>query len=116
MISKSSLDSAALQVNVNAVLDKMNPGAIDDVRKWLMETSATLADLPKLPEVDWSRMRSHLDFQETVRRRDILAPRLDTLHCRNCPSFQTHVRTTGTEGAYSCLISHHDRSMKPCIA
>jgi len=76
---------------VTAILDKAEPAAIQNAREWLLETWDTLAGSCTLPEVDWSRMRSHLDFQETLRRRDSLAPRLDGLHCRACDSFQSHV-------------------------
>ena len=46
---------------------------------------------PRLPEIDWSRMRA-LDFQDTLQSRNSLAQRLTDQVCLQCPDFATHVR------------------------
>jgi hypothetical protein len=59
--------------------------------QWLQDAWLHLATLETLPEVDWSRMRSHLDFQEALRARDMLCPRTYNMRCRSCPMFESHV-------------------------
>ena len=45
---------------------------------------------PRLPEIDWSRMRA-LEFQDTLQSRNVLAQRLSGRACLQCPDFATHV-------------------------
>ena len=54
----------------------------DVVREWL--------DLDKIPEVDWSRIRS-LDFQETLRERERQQKQTTDRHCFSCDLFEEHV-------------------------
>lgn len=45
---------------------------------------------PRLPEIDWSRIRA-LEFQDTLQLRNVLAQRLSDRTCLQCPDFATHV-------------------------
>lgn len=47
---------------------------------------------PRLPEIDWSRLRA-LEFQDTLQSRNDLAQRLNDRACLQCPNFTTHVRS-----------------------
>jgi len=44
---------------------------------------------PRLPEIDWSRIRA-LDFQDTLQSRNSLAQPLTDRVCLQCPDFATH--------------------------
>ncbi|KAF8726156.1 hypothetical protein AX14_008017 [Amanita brunnescens Koide BX004] len=44
---------------------------------------------PRLPEIDWSRLRA-LEFQDTLQSRNDLAQRLNDRVCLQCPNFTTH--------------------------
>jgi len=47
----------------------------------------------RIPEIDWSRVRT-LEFQETLARRDALAAKLGSLtqwQCLGCEEFKRHV-------------------------
>ncbi|CDO73133.1 hypothetical protein BN946_scf185007.g187 [Trametes cinnabarina] len=46
-----------------------------------------------IPEVDWSRLRA-LDFQELLRARNELVPRLSTFGCNSCSEFEEHYAFT----------------------
>jgi hypothetical protein len=54
----------------------------DVAREWL--------GLDKIPEVDWSRIRS-LDFQETLRERERLQKQTTDRRCFSCDLFEEHV-------------------------
>ncbi|KAI0673626.1 antiviral helicase [Trametes maxima] len=57
-------------------------GALKDVLNgWLK--------LDSIPEVDWSRLRA-LEFQELLRARNELVPRMNSFACTACPNFEQH--------------------------
>ena len=81
------------QVDVNAVLDKSDPEAIDSTLSALQEIYDSLKSGDTIPEVEWTRMRQ-LDFQEALKARSSLAGRLKTMSCRLCADFAEHVGQT----------------------
>lgn len=82
--------TSVYQVDVNAVLDKSNPEAIDSTLSSLKEMYDSLEKSDTLPEVEWTRMRQ-LDFQEALKARNNLADRLKSMSCKLCADFSEHV-------------------------
>lgn len=84
-------------MDVNAVLDKCNPEAIESTLSSIKEMYDSLKQSETLPEVEWTRMRQ-LDFQEALKARNNLAERLKSMSCRLCADFSEHVsRIMGLE-------------------
>lgn len=101
-VEKVRLSSGAYQlvlmtfpskVDVNAVLDKNNPEAINSTLSALQETYNSLKSGDTIPEVEWTRMRQ-LDFQEALKARNSLAGRLNSMSCQLCADFTEHVGQT----------------------
>jgi len=88
---RTSTDDGLGKIDTNGILDKRNQDAIEQAQQWLEGISEQLSLVESLPEVDWSRMRSNLDFQEALRKRDMLSHRTLDMQCRTCPSFTAHV-------------------------
>lgn len=65
-----------------------------------------------IPEVEWGRMRA-LEFQETIRARDVLMARSGHYQCIQCPDFKNHASAIIQEGlltlTYLLSVSH-----RPC--
>ncbi|KAF9055903.1 NUC185 domain-containing protein [Panaeolus papilionaceus] len=59
-----------------------------------------------IPEVEWGRMRA-LEFQETIRARDVLMARSGHYQCIQCPDFKNHARY---------LIVHAQKVLRTNIA
>jgi antiviral helicase SKI2 len=77
-------------VDVNAVLDKNNPEAIESTLSALQGMYESLKSGESIPEVEWTRMRQ-LDFQEALKARNSLADRLKSMSCQLCADFAEHV-------------------------
>lgn len=60
----------------------------------LQEVLGEWLQADSVPEVDWSKLRA-LEFQETLRARDALVPRLGQFACTSCPQFEEHVSYLG---------------------
>lgn len=90
--SISLLVDKVVKVNATNVLDKRMDDAIDETLQSLVDLHAQLLSLEEgsdLPEIDWTRMRS-LDFQEGLRNRNSLRPRIAKMECRLCGDFDEH--------------------------
>lgn len=85
------LNRTVPQLDVTGILDKNSQEACDKASTSLQEVKDQLLQSPTLPEVEWTRMRSSLDFQEMLRNRGALAARASTLQSRSCPEFESHV-------------------------
>jgi antiviral helicase SKI2 len=77
-------------VDVNAVLDKNKPEAIEATLSALQGMYESLKIGESIPEVEWTRMRQ-LDFQEALKARNSLADRLKSMSCQLCADFAEHV-------------------------
>ncbi|KAI5454433.1 Antiviral helicase ski2 [Naganishia albida] len=77
------------KVDVNAVLDKCNPEAIESTLSSIKKIYDSLKQSETLPEVEWTRMRQ-LDFQEALKARNNLAERLKSMSCSLCADFSEH--------------------------
>lgn len=88
--SLSLLVNRNIKVNVVDVLDKRNEEAINECVGGMIEMYTQLSAEEKLPEVDWSRIRS-IDFQESLRHRNNLSTRIPKLECTLCGDFEEHV-------------------------
>jgi antiviral helicase SKI2 len=88
------------KVDVNAVLDKSYPEAIDSTLASLKDIYDSLKQSETLPEVEWTRMRQ-LDFQEALKARNKLAERLQSMSCRLCADFAEHVSWITESAKYS---------------
>ncbi|GBE77514.1 Putative ATP-dependent RNA helicase [Sparassis crispa] len=64
----------------------------------------------RIPEVDWSRIRS-LDFQETLRSRNELAKRLPGYACILCEDFDDHYIVTHGEKVLLANIAELQRTL-----
>jgi hypothetical protein len=91
VLVRNSTDDGLGKIDTNGILDKRNQDAIERAEQWLEGIREQLSLVGDLPEVDWSRMRSNLDFQEALRKRDMLSRRTLDMQCRTCPSFTDHV-------------------------
>lgn len=77
-------------MDVNAVLDKNNPEAIEATLSALQGMYESLRSGESIPEVEWTRMRQ-LEFQEALKARNKLAERLKLMSCQLCADFAEHV-------------------------
>lgn len=66
---------------------------MNDAIRSLQQVLAEWLRAGSIPEADWSRLRA-LEFQELLRARNELVPRLDRFACVSCPSFEDHVSRT----------------------
>ena len=60
------------------------------VKSWMANSERSSGK--KVPEVDWRKMKA-LEFQETLRSREVLERTIRDRSCLLCPDFDTHVRS-----------------------
>ncbi|KAJ2987960.1 hypothetical protein NUW54_g9269 [Trametes sanguinea] len=71
------------------IVEKHRISYMNDAMRSLQGVLGEWLQQGSIPEVDWNRLRA-LDFQELLRTRNELVPRLNTFACISCPEFEEH--------------------------
>ncbi|KAI0778677.1 antiviral helicase [Trametes elegans] len=75
------------------LVDTPRISKMNNTIRMLQEVLGEWLQADSVPEVDWSKLRA-LEFQETLRARDALVPRLNQFACTSCPQFEEHYTYT----------------------
>lgn len=81
-----------MKVDAEMIVEKLRISYMRDAVQQLLTVVDEWCDGASkiVPEVDWSKMRL-LDFQESLRSRELLTKRLVDKSCTLCENFATHV-------------------------
>ncbi|EIW64030.1 antiviral helicase [Trametes versicolor FP-101664 SS1] len=87
--SIAMVTSRSIKVETEWIVEKHRISYMNDAIRSLQQVLAEWLRAGTIPEADWSRLRA-LEFQELLRARNELVPRLDRFACVSCPSFEDH--------------------------
>ncbi|KAI0639904.1 antiviral helicase [Trametes polyzona] len=87
--SIAMVTNRSIKVETEWIVEKHRISYMNDAMRSLQQVLAEWLRAGSIPEVDWVKLKS-LEFQELLRKRNELVPRLDRYTCVSCPSFDDH--------------------------
>ncbi|KAI0334446.1 antiviral helicase [Cubamyces sp. BRFM 1775] len=89
LTSIAMVSSRSVKVETDLIVVGHRISSMNAAIRLLRDVLGEWLQAGSIPEVDWGRLRS-LEFQELLRARNELVPRLDRFACTSCPSFDDH--------------------------
>ncbi|KAI9057026.1 antiviral helicase [Trametes sanguinea] len=89
LTSIAMVSNRSIKVETEWIVEKHRISYMNDAMRSLQGVLGEWLQQGSIPEVDWNRLRA-LDFQELLRTRNELVPRLNTFACISCPEFEEH--------------------------
>ncbi|KAI0652358.1 antiviral helicase [Trametes meyenii] len=89
LTSMALISNRTIKVDADYIVEGHRKSHINAAISALQDVLGGWPKLESVPEVDWSRLRA-LEFQELLRARNELVPRMNSFACTACPNFEEH--------------------------
>ncbi|KAH9897909.1 antiviral helicase [Cubamyces lactineus] len=89
LTSIAMVSSRSIKVETDLIVVGHRISSMNAAIRLLRDVLGEWLQAGSIPEVDWGRLKS-LEFQELLRARNELVPRLERCACTSCPNFDDH--------------------------